>query len=199
MSTPRRPPKGPATYPEVDRRAPPGPVGSLRWLKSLFGRPLAVARQQGKWHVVLGDRRAPPADAPPALQTLRAELRERLMAHAHDHAAQVMRHLVQVHDELGRKAWPGVEAMSARVLGLALVQVEMLVSDEPSRGLSYLADRLRVIHVAAQLREERQARDRAQARSFEVSEATHEEFEEMERSWVGTLPPGLPRPEDIKK
>ena len=82
---------------------------------------------------------------------------------------------------------------------LALVQVEMLVSDEPSRGLSYLTDRLRVIHVAAQLREERQARDKAQARSLEVSEATHEEFEEMERSWVGTMPPGLPRPEDVKK
>ena len=199
MSKPLPARKAPSRVPDPDRRVPVGPVGSLSWLKSLFGRPLSMIRLDGKWQLVLGERRALPLDAPPPLTQLRMELRERLLAHSHHHAAKVMRHLVQVHDELGRKGWPGVEAMPSMVLGRALVQAEMLASDEPSRGLAVLVDRLRVIHVAAQLREERQARYAGQARSVEVSEATHEEFEETERSWVGVLPPGLPRPEDIRK
>ena len=107
--------------------------------------------------------------------------------------SQVMRHLVYVHDELGRKGWPGVGALPAHVLAKALVQAEMLAGKRPSPTLSMLVDRLRLLQVEAELRAQRES-DSADLRvgeSLEVSEATHEEFEEMQRSWAGTPPPGL--------
>ena len=117
MSTSPPTRKGPRRVPVKDRRAAPGAkgtTGSLRRLKGLLGRPLGLERRGGRLRVVLIDRRrASPADRPPSLSQLRAELRARLLAHEHDCTARVMRHF--------------------------------------------------------------------------------EEFQEMERSWVGTLPPGLVR------
>ena len=199
MSTSPPTRKGPRRVPVKDRRAAPGAkgtTGSLRRLKGLLGRPLGLERRGGRLRVVLIDRRrASPADQPPSLSQLRAELRARLLAHEHDCTARVMRHLVFVHDELGRKGWPGVAALPGQVLGKALMQAEMLASQEPSPSLAEIVERLRLLKVAADLREERETRpkDFAMSERLEVSESTYEEVQEMERSWVGTLPPGLVR------
>jgi hypothetical protein len=106
-------------------------------------------------------------------------------------AAQLMRHLVCVHDELGRKGWTGVGALPASVLRLALVQADMLADGDTAPPLSLFIDQLRLLQVAAELREERQSRLKGLEASstVEVSETTQEDFEAMERSWLGTVPP----------
>ena len=86
-----------------------------------------------------------------------------------------------------------------------LVQTQMLLDENPSAPLVLLQDRLRVLQVAAELREERSARLAAPAAAtaaaalllapdseVEVSEATAEEYDASERSWVGTVPQKLP-------
>jgi hypothetical protein len=190
--------KSSSQKPAVERRSPRGRPGSLSWMRGLLGRPLALERRDGKLHMTLLDRRRSPAEIEAqALEQLRHEVQTRLLAHEVDHAARVMRHLVFVHDELGRKGWAGVAEMSSDVLGKALVQVDMLGSDERSGLLREMADRLRLLKVAAEVREERRP-PQAQAPAdgvVEISETTHEAFQETERSWVGTLPPGLTRHE----
>jgi hypothetical protein len=91
------------------------------------------------------------------------DLRTRLLAHEHEQHAAVLRHLVFVHDVLGRQGWAGVGAMDARVLGKALVQAQMLASREASDGLSALVRQLHLLQVAAELREERPGRAKASA------------------------------------
>lgn len=184
-----------------DRRAPPGRRGlryALRWLKGLLGRPMGLEWRGRQLHVVIVDRRRKPrADLPLTLSQMRAELRARLIAHEHDNAARLMRHLVFVHDELGRKGWAGIGKLPARLLGKALVQAEMLNTEEPSAALAMVVDTLRPLHVAAEMRQAHAGGEPdlgADSRP-EVSEATHEEYELMERSWVGTIPGGLSLPE----
>lgn len=184
----------PAKKPFVDRRAPAGTSAPLRKLKGLFVRPITLERRNGQFHVTLVERRkAPRADTVSSLSQLRAELRLRVMAHENARAAKLMRHLVFVHDTLGAKGWKGVEALPASLLGKALVQAEILRGEESSAALDQLVDRLRPMKVAADLREEKRARHVAESTDSrpEVSEATQEEFDLMERSWVGTLPGAL--------
>jgi hypothetical protein len=202
MSDSAPPARPPAQADSKERRAPRGAPGSLRWLRGLLSRPLVLERRGLQWHLVLGDRRqAASVGRPPKLDEVNEELRSRLMAQEVDHAARVMRHLVFVHDELCRKGWRGVEQLPAAVLGKALVQAQMLASDEASPLLLHIIDRLHLVHVAAQLREERKAHLLAEGRArVEVSEATQEEFDETERSWLGTMSPAViaPRAEPEK-
>lgn len=188
--------KGPRKMAFDGPRVVPGAKGTtapLRRLKDLLGRPFGLERRGGQLHVVLADRlRPPPADQPLSLSQLRAELRASLLAQSHERATEVMRHLVLVHDELGCKGWAGVEALPGEVTGRALVQAEMLASQEPSPALAVIVERLRLLQVAADLRKDRESclQDLENSVPVEVSESTHEEFE-MERSWVGTVPGGL--------
>lgn len=221
--TPRR-----RKQPAVDRRADPATAGSLHQLKGLLARPIGLERRAGRWHVVLVERRVKPErEAPPTLPQLRTELRARLLAHRIDHAAEVMRHLVFVHDEMGQRGWPGVEALPAALLGKALVQATMLASDDPSPALALLIDRLRMVRAGAELREERAAASARQEQSRAalpaappgaeskpapapqrqaeatgpdtvVSETTQEDFDEVERSWVYEPTPGKAPPEPGK-
>lgn len=181
--------------PFVDRRAPPGSVSPLRRLKGLFVRPMALERRDGQLHLTLAERRKRPRhpDAEPTLAQLRAELRLRLLAHENAMADKLMRHLVYVHDTLGTKGWKGLETLPAALLGKALVQAEILRGAEASAALDLLVERLRPMKVAADHREEEKARRVAESIDSrpEVSEATQEEFDLMERSWVGTLPGAL--------
>ena len=101
--------KGNPNQPFVERRSASSRRGSLGRLSALLGRPLGLERRRGGLHVVLVDRRRPSPDDPAvAMEMLRGELWNRLLAHQNAHTAQVMRHLVFVHDELGNKGWEGV-------------------------------------------------------------------------------------------
>jgi hypothetical protein len=201
----RRPPtrKGLTDRPEEDRRArdASGLAGLLRRFKGLFRRPIAFVRRGFQLHVVIVDRRkASTPYQPPSLLQLRAELRARLLGHENEQTALVMRHLAVVHDELGRRGWAGVEALPSRVLAKALVQAQMLASEEASPSLKMLIERLRPLQVAAELREERQPRPNQgeTGADAEVSEATHEDYEETKRSWFGTLAPEATPPDRDK-
>ena len=180
-----------------NRRAEHGATGApvaLRWIKELLGRPLGLERRNDKRQVVLVERRpAPPADPPPELSQLRDDLRARLLAEGNDQAPQLMRHLVFVHGELGRKGWQGLEALPPKVIGMALVQAEMLASRELSPSLATIIDRLRALKQLADAREERklQLQNLERREHLEVTEATHEEFDALKRGWLGTAPGAL--------
>lgn len=191
-------PKASSRKPGRDRRAPRGSPGSVRWLKGLLGRPLGLERRGAQLHITLVDRRRPPevveADA---VNRLCAELRARLLAHGNEHAAVVMRHLVAVHDTLSKRGWSGVEALTSTLLGKALDQAQMLATHEPSRGMAELIERLRVLRPAAEAREDRAAKSNQADAAGEVlvTETTHEEFENTERSWEQTSSPASLSPE----
>jgi hypothetical protein len=178
--------------PSLERRARGGPLRTLRWLRGLLVRPLALERRAGQLHLTVVDRRrSDPQREAEELDHLRAELRARLLAHELDHASRVMRQLVFVHDALEHHGWPGVAAMSATTLDKAMAQAQMLDRVEASPVLADLVERLRLLKVAAEVREERQGAgslDPHLASRVEVNEVTQAEFEETERGWLGTIP-----------
>ena len=176
-----------------DRRASTHRGGLSRvlgLLKNLWARPLGVQRQGYGVKVVLVDRRRPPSpDAPPPLSQIRADLRERLLGQKFAQAAQVMRHLAVVHDELGRSGWAGVESLPVQVLGMAVVQAEMLASEGPSRSMTEIVERLRIFKVAAEVRKEREARAPITAPAVATDLASKDAGSDDDgRSWVGPVP-----------
>lgn len=189
-----------ARRPPRERRKPRGRPGSVSWLKGLMGRPLGLERRGSQLHVTLIERRRPPevveADA---VAQLCNELRARVLEQENEHAPAVLRHLVAVHDTLSKRGWSGAQALNSAVLGKAVIQAQMLASRDTSLTMAELVERLRVLQVAAQVREERQARlglpPSGPDTEVEVSEATHEDFESTERGWVATVPPDLVTPD----
>lgn len=187
-SIPKRPLK--------DRRVAPGAktsAESLKQLKGALGRPLGLKFQDGQVRVVLVERRsATPADQALSLPQLCDELRAIVLAQEAT-ATQTMRHLVLVHDALRSSGWPGLQELSSTVLRRALVQAEMLASVEPSVALATVIDQLKSLTDSADKREESEARlqDFKLGETLEVSESTFAEFENLERSWVGTVPSAL--------
>jgi len=192
--------KGSRQMPLKDRRAAPDGKGggSLRKLKGLLGRPIALERREGKLQLVLTERRRRrPADEPPSLSQLCAELSARLLAHEASEM-QTMRHLILVHDALDRRGWTAIEGMSALVLVKAIQQAEALAAEEPSPLMDMLIEGLRPLHTAADLRDQRETRqqDFRVGDNLEVSESDYADFEEVETNWAGTVPDGLvPPPE----
>lgn len=180
-----------------ERRKQPGAPGSIRWLSGILGRPLTLENGAAGPRVVLVERRKArePNDRVPTAQMCE-ELRARLLGHELESATRVMRHLVLVHDQLTSKGWAGVSALPSRVIGLAVVQAQMLTTHESSLALTQLADRLRVVKVEVELREERLRNSEAD-RQVEVSEITHEEFNRSAMDWQASeLQPDSEQPPD---
>ncbi len=77
------------------------------------------------------------------------------------------------------------------------MQAQLFVTQEPSELLEDLIERLGVLRVAAEVREDRVQRAHSEdsVPSVVVSESSQEEFDAMERSWVGTIPQVLTPPE----
>jgi hypothetical protein len=184
--------------PDHERRVTRGPLSSARWLRGLLVRPLALKRRGLQWDIVLVDRRQPRELSASAVESVREELRMRLLGQDHHADAQSVIHLEQVYDALGRNGWDAVEALSARTLGKSLLHTQILLAEQDSEPLAQMRDRLRAALTAADSREEgqkQQVSSKAGARpgpAVEVSEATHEDFEASERSWAGAVPEGEP-------
>ena len=192
--------KGSRQMPLKDRRRAPDAKGSapLRKLKGLLGRPIGLERREGKLHVVLTERRRPrPANEPPSLSQLCAELSARLLAHEASEV-QTMRHLILVHDALDRRGWGAIEGMSALVLAKALEQAEALALEEPSPLMDMLIEGLRPLQTAADLRDQRESRlqDFRVGDNLEVTESDFADFQAVETNWVGTVPAGLVPPRE---
>jgi hypothetical protein len=185
--------------PSQERRASRGKPGSVRWMKGLLGRPLGMEKRDDKLHVTLVERRRSPEQwEAEVIQNLCAELSGRVLAHEHAHAAATMRHLVAVHDTLLNKGWSAVQALPSGVIAKALLQAQMLNSQESSSALSYLIDRLRLLQVAAELREERLGASSTDSThgAVEVSEVSQAEYENSQGEWVATVSEARLAPEE---
>jgi hypothetical protein len=194
MST--KPPLRQVPLPGFDRgAAAPAKRGSLRWVRDVLSRSLRL--QQGRNPPVAASPESEDDGADPTLSLLmrqRAELGARLLVH--DPTTQVVRHLFIVHDELQAQGWTAVDALPAKVLERALVEAEILHSDEPSSLLATIIDKLRELKGAAAARalEEALEREYETLKVPEVSDTNFDEYELMERSWAGTVPAGLELP-----
>jgi len=188
MSAPpptRRAPKAsPADEPATAKR------GSLRWVREVLGRSIRLEQRNKQLHVVLAPTRQ--AESPLSeLEQQRAELGARLLVH--DPATQTVRSLFLVHDELRSGGWRGVSALPSTVVRRAVVEAQLLQSQEATPVLLGIIDRLRRLVEAAEARAAEVAMEREWAvhAAPEVSETNFDEFELMERSWIGTVPSGL--------
>jgi hypothetical protein len=163
-------------------------------LKGLLARPVALERRDGQLHVTLVERRrTPEVIEQQERAALCDEVRVLLLQRGSDREMAVMRHLVLSLDVLQTRGWDGVGAMASGVLRKALMQAQLLHSQESTPSLDHLVERLRLLHVAAGLREDRKCGVASPDHSdhAEVTEASHEEFEAMQRDWVSTVSPAL--------
>jgi hypothetical protein len=152
----------------------------LRRLRGLLKRPLGLRRRGLHLDIVLVDRRRNPPHYSASVARICNELRARLVALDREHMEQAMGPLVRVYEELRRRGWTGIEAMSSRRLGHAARQVRLLHELEPSAPLARLADRLRLMQAAAEVREER-ARALQQEDAAAATEVCETDFAEFER------------------
>jgi hypothetical protein len=167
----------------------------LTRLTGALNRPVKMEWRNGQPHVVLVERRqAPSLDR--AQAHLCAELGAVLLTQHADEASTLLKPLLAVHHKLKRKGWDGVATLPSPVLAKALRQAEMLAAEDPSLlVLTQVAERLRPLQEAAEERERAKAdssdEDLAGQDRIEVSEASFNEFEELERTWAQTMPSGL--------
>lgn len=170
---------------------------SLRWVRDVLSRSIQLQQRRGQAPSASEARRGEPVD--PEVERLmeqRADLGARLLVH--DPQTQTVRNLFVVRDELGTRGWAGVEALAPAVVGRALTEAEILATQEPSPPLTTIIETLRSIQVRAEARVARQLKAAIECEwecekpmAPEVSETDYDEYELMERSWVGTVPAGL--------
>ena len=188
------PPTRPASRANPDDQDPASASkaskGSLRWVREVLGRSIRLEQPRNQ-----ARRGAPTGEPLSLLMQQRTELGARLLVH--DPETQLVRNLFVVHDQLGTSGWAGVETLPPQVIGRAQTEAEILQMQEPSPLLGTIIESLRGLKVAA---DQRTARDAQQALEREwqkpqappeVSETNYDEYELMERSWVGTVPAGL--------
>jgi hypothetical protein len=187
-----------ASLPErrARRQATSDNTNPLTRLKGALTRPVTMEWRNGQPHVVLVERRrAPFLDRTQA--HLCAELGAVLLTQCADEASTLLKPLLAVHHKLKRKGWDGVATLPSPVLAKALRQAEMLAAEDPSLPvLTQVAERLRPLLAAAEERERARGdnasdADLAMRDRIEVSEASFNEFEELERTWAQTMPSGL--------
>ena len=171
-------------------------IGLSGW-KLLTGR--AKAAQPAKAAAAVAE------SARSSLTAVRDELRARLLVH--DPATQAVRHLYLVYKQLREGGWAGVAALEGVVVRRSLAEAEMLQSDDPSPLLGQVVERLRAISAMTEVLAEAEAEAEAAAKPVDsseswaataipdVSETSYDEYEQMERSWIGTVPSAGPRPE----
>jgi hypothetical protein len=127
------------------------------------------------------------------LTQMRNELRALLLVH--DPATQAVRNVYAVYKEMGGNGWQAVAALPHLVLARALAEAEMLETQDPSPMLGLIIEQLRELEAGARAHapvDEVQPDEEWEAPVVpEVSETTYEEWELMERSWIGTVPSGL--------
>ena len=189
-----RAPRATARGGAADRRLPAREVaGPLGWVQNLFRSRLRLERRGVQIHLVLDP--PPPAAKPepegPTVrrsETLRksqAELRTLLDRHAD--TRHVVPHLSFVEQLLDTGGMRALGRLPLPVLHKALTQLESLIHDEPGAGLAELRRRLAAV-IAVRLGGTPGAVAPSDDHHLEVSEASQSQFDELERSWTGTMP-----------
>ena len=167
---------------------------TLREGNITFGVPPAQALEQAQAHEQLRQR----------VRRMRRDLYELL--ERHPDSRQLMRHLDVVEQTLRRNGLAGVEALPVRVIAKALTQMERLVWDWTPVGLAELRSRMAVMVKNPPVRavapvSEPDSTDAVTTESIELDLASYQAadvtevesadlsaFEEMERSWAGSMP-----------
>jgi hypothetical protein len=171
---------------------------SLRWVKDVLSRSIQLEHKRSHGQAAAPEKgRGPVADpVTTLLMEQRADLGARLLVH--DPATQLVRNLFVIHDELGKRGWAGVEALPLSLVGRALTEAEILQLQDPSALLVTIIETLRSIKISAEARAAQALQDalekeleRKEPAIPEVSETNYDEYELMERSWIGTVPAGL--------
>jgi hypothetical protein len=171
---------------------------SLRWVKDVLSRSIQLEHKRSHGQAAAAEKGRGPATDPATtlLMEQRADLGARLLTH--DPATQLVRNLFVIHDELGKRGWAGVQALPLSLVGRALTEAEILHLQDPSPVLVTIIETLRSIKINAEARAAQALQDalekeweREQPATPEVSETNYDEYELMERSWVGTVPAGL--------
>ena len=189
-----------------DACAPPRKRRSLEWVREVLGRQirLEVGRKQQPQRDAAGEKRREDkregrredAEAIPMSLVMQqcAEIGARLLIH--DPATQPVRHLFILHDELRNGGWERVEKLPLKVIDRALTEAEILDGSEPSPLLTTIVAELREQKAAGEARAAREAADGdwEAPKVPEVSDSDFAEWEQMERSWAGTVPAGLDIP-----
>jgi hypothetical protein len=171
----------------------PAKSSGLSWAKGFLTRSIGIEKRQNQLHVVLVDKSRAAEPPKSLLQKQRDELGARLLVH--DPATQAVRNLFLVHQALDGFGWVEVEALPRQVNERALAEAEMLQSEEPTELLEMIIERLRKANADADSRaavEAIQREDEWEPPAVpEISETSYDEYELMERSWIGTVPQGL--------
>ena len=173
---------------------------SIKSVRRLLQRPITL--KDG--NLALGDskaklRAAAREEARKRVRQMRRDLHGLLGQHPS--SRQLMRHLATVEMTLRDEGLEGFEAMPVRVIAKALKELERLVLDWSPIGLAELRSRMAVIVKSRASANEARAQNTepqplqaitafGPTLAADVTEVDHAEFEEMERSWVGVIPPG---------
>ena len=193
--------KSHARVPTQKASSVPESAKPMSWVQSLFNSKLRLERRGVQVHVLL-DPPPPPQESPEVrrnqeLRQARVELAALLDRHAD--TRQVVPHLGHVEQMLAKSGLRAIGRMPLPVLHKALTQLERLMHDEPGAGLADLRRRMAEVislrlggtpsaPVAAGATSANLMSDFHTDDRMEVSEASHSQFDELERSWTGTLP-----------
>lgn len=174
--------------PTTERAPSPSKRGfkPLRWLRSLFNRPVRIKRIGMQLHVVLEEQQSIQTNSRPsgrgeALRLAHVALQELLAQH--DDARRMMPHLGHFEQSLARQGSRALKTLPANVLGKAMDQLDLLEGSAHNHDL--MALRLRVEEA---LKRRTPARPRDDVTSIEVTDASHSEFDEADRHWTGRAP-----------
>lgn len=175
---------------------------SMQTVRRFLERPISVKQGNVTLGVPASSLRAQARDEQRRrTRRMRRDLYE--LMQQHPTSRQLMRHLDLVERTLRDEGYAAVEALPVRVIGKALTQLEKLVWDWTPVGLAELRSRLAVT-IKNRQPEARRAADQEAASTAAieldmatrhsaavVTEVDHADYEEMQRSWAGEMPPAV--------
>lgn len=175
---------------------------SMQTVRRFLERPISVKQGNVMLGVPASSLRAQARDEQRRrTRRMRRDLYE--LMQQHPTSRQLMRHLDLVERTLRDEGYAAVEALPVRVIGKALTQLEKLVWDWTPVGLAELRSRLAVTikNRQPEAREEAE-QEAASTAAIEldmatrhsaavVTEVDHADYEEMQRSWAGEMPPAI--------
>jgi len=136
----------------------------------------------------------PASTSPPIVESRGQALREahrslRALIKQHPGLKQVMPHLAHIERALGRKGSKALMRVPVAVLQRGLEQLESLQSEQPRDALRALRTRLvEAIALRSVARNPALGARVSGPAALEVMDASHSEFDEVERSWTGNMP-----------
>lgn len=169
----------------------------VTWVRDLLQRPVKLELRGAQVHLTLGERTqrdagsSTQASAGAALRRGHEELQALLRRHPE--TRHLMRHLAFVEQSLGRFGSRALRReVPVPVLRKAVEQLDLLTQGKPGETLGEL--RSRIAEAIATRGEAHPADANTETRpgSLEVTEASPSQFDEVERSWTGTIPVSAP-------